>query len=396
MTLGEPDRQPVGGAFGELLAALRCARGLSQERLAELTGVSARAIGDLERGATRRPQRQTVVALADGLRLDAGERDRLARAARPAADRSGPAAGDGGLVGRARELAGLVDLLDDGGVRMASVLGPAGIGKSALAVAALARVRSGTSVGVVRRGSLMDGADPVEAIAGAATAGGRRLVLVDDADLIPGQDLAALLARDAGLRLLVTARTPVRVRAEHRWPIGPLDQPAAVDLLARRARAVRPGIDVDEDAVAAASVVRRLGGNPMAIELTAARLRTWRLSDVDAALAVELAGARDEVLHRVVRSAVGRLPGPDAECLTVLASLGRAAPHELRRALAARRYTTDHLDATVTLLAATALISVSGPRIEFTVPRSVREVVCRQPVPVGIEERTSLWNWPPF
>src|SRR5690606_8629936 len=98
------------------LASLRIARGLSQEQLAEVSGVSVRAIGDLERGVTRRPQRQTVEALARGLGLDAAARERLMRATRTAGGQPVPRreAGDdpARLVGRERELAGLVELLE--------------------------------------------------------------------------------------------------------------------------------------------------------------------------------------------------------------------------------------------------------------------------------------------
>jgi hypothetical protein len=133
----------------------------------------------------------------------------------------------------------------------------------------------------------------------------------------------------------------------------------------------------------------------MAIEVTAARLRTRSLSEVDAALAVELAGVSDQVLlHRVVRAALDRLPRRDAERITALAAMERVTPGELRRALAARRATTDHLDAIIALLATMALVTVSGPEIQITVPRCVREVVLAgreyvryrgQPLPVGVE-----------
>jgi transcriptional regulator with XRE-family HTH domain len=392
--------------FAGLLAALRIARGLSQERLAHVSGVSARAIGDLERGATRRPQRLTVDALANGLGLDNAERELLRKAARPsAADRPEPGTvdQDGALVGRERELAGLVELLERPTVRMVSVLGPAGVGKTALAHAALHRVRPDDAT-IVRLNSLVDGEDPAAAVRGLAPAAGRRLVLLDGFDhgRVGGEAVAALLARDAGLRLVVTARTPVRVRAEHRWPIDPLARPHAVRLLARRARDARPGFTLtDADTRVAGSVVRRLGGNPMAIELTAARLRTQTLSEVDAALAIEFAGAATEILQRVVRSAVDRLPRPEAERLRLLASLGRTTPHQLRRTMAAWRVSADHLDATIALLAAMALITVTGPEIRLTVPMCVREAVLggpehnsrgRRAVLIGGAERTLVWN----
>jgi transcriptional regulator with XRE-family HTH domain len=359
--------------FADLLTTMRVARGLSQERLAEVTGISVRALGDLERGATRRPQRQTVHALADGLRLDAAERERLVGAARPplAARPARPTDGAPALIGREQELAGLVELLCRDTARLVSLIGPAGAGKSALARAALARA-----------GSLARGASSVVEV---LPSSGHGLILVDGDDDVDPEAVATLLTRNAGLRLLLTARSPIRVRAEHRWPVGRLNESDATRLLVRRADAVRPGFAVtDEEAATARSIITRLRGNPLAIELTAVRLRTQRLSEVDSALAVELAGAADRVLDRVVRSAVDRLPRGDAGRLAVLAGLGRATLHELGRALAARHESTDHLDATIALLSAMALVTPSGPQQAFIVPRSVREAVLRQPMPVGL------------
>lgn len=402
-------RGPGRGAFAELLASLRSARGLSQERLAAVSGLSVRAIGDLERGATHRPQRQTVEALANGLGLDDADRERLARAARPvrpAGTRREPDApdADAALIGRNRELAGLVSVLERGAARMVSVLGPAGVGKTAVALAAVDSIVPGnTQVEVVRVDSFVDRGEALRAVAASAGAGpgGPRLVVLDgfDAARIDGAELSALLARHRGLRLLVTTRTPVRIYAEHRWPVGPLSIPpvparparhpasqmisrySAVRLLVARLREVRPDFAVtDDDASAAASIVRRLDGNPMAIEVTAARLRTQSLSEVDADLEVELAGYQDRVLETVVRRAVDRLPRADAERLALLVALGRATPHGFRRALTARGRPAEHLDATVALLAAMRLVTVTGRDIQLSVPMSVQEAVRSMPL----------------
>ncbi|MEU9078451.1 helix-turn-helix transcriptional regulator, partial [Kitasatospora sp. NPDC048538] len=75
-----------GGEFGRLLAGHRVAAGLTQEELAASAGVSLRAVGDMERGRTRGPQRRTVRALAEALGLDAARAATLDRAAQ-----SGPA-----------------------------------------------------------------------------------------------------------------------------------------------------------------------------------------------------------------------------------------------------------------------------------------------------------------
>ncbi|WP_327712799.1 helix-turn-helix domain-containing protein [Streptomyces sp. NBC_00464] len=73
-------------SFGVVLRGLRQRGRLTMEELAEASGVSVRAIGDMERGRSRVPQRRTVMALAEGLGLADAEREALlvaARAARP-------------------------------------------------------------------------------------------------------------------------------------------------------------------------------------------------------------------------------------------------------------------------------------------------------------------------
>ncbi|RKT08915.1 NB-ARC domain-containing protein [Streptomyces sp. 1114.5] len=82
------------GEFSRLLAGHRVAAGLTQEELAAAAGVSLRALGDMERGRTRGPQRRTVRALARALGLDEARGqalDRAAQSGRPRGLRPGPA-----------------------------------------------------------------------------------------------------------------------------------------------------------------------------------------------------------------------------------------------------------------------------------------------------------------
>ncbi|WP_432082428.1 BTAD domain-containing putative transcriptional regulator [Streptomyces sp. WAC 04229] len=85
-----------------------------------------------------------------------------------------------------------------------------------------------------------------------------------------------LLARCPQLTVLATSREPLGVPGESLRPVEPLPEPAALRLLADRGAAARPGFrpDADEDTAAAcAEICRRLDGQPLAIELAAARLR---------------------------------------------------------------------------------------------------------------------------
>ncbi|GLY77526.1 ATP-binding protein [Actinoallomurus iriomotensis] len=134
------------GAFGELLRGYRHAAELTIEDLASASGVSVRAIGDMERGRSRGPQRRTVAALADALGLGPVERRALedaARAGRPRAPASSaggcePPRGVGDFTGRAAELARLKHLTaeaaGDGPAVVATVSGGPGMGKTALIV----------------------------------------------------------------------------------------------------------------------------------------------------------------------------------------------------------------------------------------------------------------------
>ena len=83
------------------------------------------------------------------------------------------------------------------------------------------------------------------------------------------------MAGAPGVTVLATSRSPLQIRAErvHPLPVLATDgaSSAAVELFVQRARAVRPGVALPEDAVA--ELCRRLDGLPLAIELAAARVR---------------------------------------------------------------------------------------------------------------------------
>ena len=241
------------------------------------------------------------------------------------------------LVDRQAELALVTGLLRDPAVRLVTVSGPGGIGKSRLAVAAaqelaperdavwlvdLQSLRNPADVGgavATALGVEAEGRRPVLEVVADRLAGRRVLLLVDNLEQVLGAapELAALLARCPGTQLLATSRSLLRLRGEHDVPLGPLAVPGpdggsspAVQLFVERARQADPGFTPDGSAAAAvAELVRRLDGLPLAIELVAARVRTMPpaalLRRLDRALDMRAAEVDVPDRQRTLRATVG-------------------------------------------------------------------------------------------
>nr|WP_275585955.1 DUF4062 domain-containing protein [Geodermatophilus sabuli] len=212
------------------------------------------------------------------------------------------------LVDRAAERSLLAGLLDDQGVRLVTVTGPGGTGKTRLALAVaeqlvaardavwwidLAPLRDPREVPVTVAAALgvtAEGRRPLLDAVADRLAGLRALLVVDNAEQVLGAApaAAALLARCPGTQLLVTSRSVLGLRGEYDVPLGPLAVPRpgedrpdrvsaapAVELFVARARRADPSFAVTgATAAAVGEVVRRLDGLPLAVELAAARVRT--------------------------------------------------------------------------------------------------------------------------
>jgi predicted ATPase/DNA-binding SARP family transcriptional activator len=203
------------------------------------------------------------------------------------------------FVGRDADLAALRDRL--AGHRLVTLTGPGGIGKTRLAtevagwagafhLVELARVTAGGDVPFAvldavagperpmarHAGEPAPGADPLQRIA-AALADRDALVILDNCEHLidAAADIAdRMLTGCPRVRILATSREPLRITGEALWPLSPLAEEAAVQLLGDRATAVRPGFRVDDSNAAAVSrICQALDGMPLAIELAAARLR---------------------------------------------------------------------------------------------------------------------------
>ncbi|WP_369269862.1 AAA family ATPase [Streptomyces sp. R11] len=229
------------------------------------------------------------------------------------------------FVGRSAELAGLAEAL--GTARLVTVTGAGGVGKSRLAARAASRCTPRDGVWHVDLASVRDPEFVDYAVAEAleltdhttrlphemllAHLADRELLLILDgfehlvdacAELVSG-----LLRRLPDLRVLAVGRRPLGVTGELLFPLAPLGEDEAVELLVDRA--AQPGVVVRDDADVR-EVCRRLDGIPLAIELAAGRLRMLSpkqvLERLDDRFRLLTGGGRDGLpRHRTLRTAVG-------------------------------------------------------------------------------------------
>ncbi|MFM9105861.1 MAG: ATP-binding protein [Chloroflexota bacterium] len=292
--------------FGELLRRWRVRAGLSQEDLAERSGVSLSTVSGLERGRRRAPQPGSAKLLADALGLSGEERatffatiesDRVAPGRQPRAVFSLPAAG-APILGRDRELAEIARLFD-GGARLVTLLGPGGVGKTRLALqvawAESRRMAIWTGCELLASSAEVmpaamraaeaperPGMTPVEQLARAVQGRPALLVLDNLEHLIDvAGEIASLLEAAPDLRVLTTSREALALKREAVRAVPPLPVPAGETGAALRSspgvalfgRSTPEGSLPDADLAAAARVVTLLDGLPLAIELAAARRR---------------------------------------------------------------------------------------------------------------------------
>jgi predicted ATPase/transcriptional regulator with XRE-family HTH domain len=297
--------------FGAILRRLRIAAELSQEELAERARMSVDAIGQLERGRRRAPQRETVDLLLTALQPDDVDRAALVAAAGRARVRNAQPFSDTGAEGGHNLPAHLSDLIGRDGVvaeiralladaRLVTLVGPGGIGKT----------RAALEVGVQEVDCWADGVWFVELapVADAALVAGtlamalgavqqlnetaletllrhlkqkQVLLLLDNCEHLIDEvaRIADMLLRECRqVKLLATSRELLRVSGERVYPMPSLDDSSAATLFEKRAHAVDPAFSrADRDATIVADICRRLDGMPLAIELAAARVRTLAL-----------------------------------------------------------------------------------------------------------------------
>jgi predicted ATPase/DNA-binding XRE family transcriptional regulator len=303
----------AAGSFASQLKVLREAAGFTQEELATIAGLSVHAVSALERGERRRPQVETVRALSAALDLTDSARDALVASARARAPRTAvedltslalPATLTA-LIGREADVEVLWQWLADHTVRLMTLTGPGGAGKTRLA---LELVRGAVETGLTRvlfvpLSAVRDSGFVAPAIAqtlGLADVTARDLpararVACEDRSTLLVLDnfehvldaaplVADLLTSVASLRILITSRAPLRLRGEREYVVGPLALPvdsepeastdpassSAVRLFVERVREVQPDFCLTSaNARTVSAICRRLDALPLALELAA-------------------------------------------------------------------------------------------------------------------------------
>lgn len=233
------------------------------------------------------------------------------------------------LIGRVHELAEVEALFCDDEARLVTLTGPGGTGKTRLALAVAERLAARLSVGaqfidlsatpdpellvpmIAEELGVPAGPSLLDSLAAQLRPSRILLVLDNFERLLPAATAVAdLLSAAPGLRMLVTSRAGLRLRAEYEYAVPPLALPEvnarfdaierseAVQLLVQRSRAVNRSCALTESSAPAfARICRRLDGLPLALELAASRMRSLSpdavAAGLDRSLELLVEGPRD-------------------------------------------------------------------------------------------------------
>jgi predicted ATPase/DNA-binding phage protein len=331
--MSEPHEMPDASSLADLLTQFAEARGFSQSQLAAEAGISKATLHRWLHGKSTSPyHRAGLLRVAIALELRALDANRLLRAAglpslkeiagSPSSEeqpllahwmtpvRNNLPADLTSFVGRSPEIRDVAERVGRQSIRLLTLTGVGGSGKTRLALRAAESALDSFPDGVFFV-SLAATSDPRLIVPTVAEAVGVRdvpdtslltrltdwlrtrtvLLLLDNLEQLvdSGHIITDLLRTSPGLTVLATSRTPLHVSGEHEWPVQPFPTPdssqsrrelrenPAVELFIQRAEAANPRYIYDHhDLPFIAEICARVDGLPLAIELAAARVRDHR------------------------------------------------------------------------------------------------------------------------
>jgi predicted ATPase/DNA-binding XRE family transcriptional regulator len=445
-------------SFGYWLKLKRKALDLTREELAKQVGYSAATIRKIE-DEERHPSAQVVERLAEFLKIPQNERESFLRFAR--GDwKSAPTHLDEeipwqsstksvhsnlpapltSLIGREKEIKDVREYLAKEDIRLVTLLGPPGIGKTRLSIeaartvlpdfpdgvffVALALLDDPTLIAsavVQALGFMEAGKVPADKQLEVGIGEKQMLIVLDNCEhLIEGvASLASsLLSACSRLKILVTSRESVRILGEWLYPVPAFAVPegsASIDiemastfpaltLFAERARTVRPDFALDiENVKMVSAICAQLDGLPLAIELIAARIRLMspqalleRLNDqfILSADGMRAVSTRQKTLNDAIGWSYSLLSAEEQKLFAYLSVFWGGFTLEAAEAMFARAVKNKPISDLITLLLDKSLLqrtsdALSGTR--FTMLVTIQQFARDRLRETG--EETQVCNW---